>query len=154
MSTSLRPRESQHARPPPSPTPGVYPNPSPSSQWGHPAISSSVIPFSSCPQSLPASGSFPMSHPLVLLVTKTPRMASNSAVWALTLREMWKHEKRDIAVRVIQEWLRIIPRNLSWFAGNLCTLWETHLIWSHFHCFFRFFTDALKPQTVVKAGLL
>ena len=63
MSDSLRLHESQHARPPcPSPTPGVYPNSCPSSQWCHPAISSSVVPFSSCPQSLPASGSFPMSQ--------------------------------------------------------------------------------------------
>ena len=55
--------ESQQARPPcPSPTPGVYSNSCPSSQWCHPAISSSVVPFSSCPQSLPASGSFPMSQ--------------------------------------------------------------------------------------------
>ena len=46
----------------PSPTPGVYPNPCPSSWWCHPAISSSLVPFSSCPQSLPASGSFPMSQ--------------------------------------------------------------------------------------------
>ena len=63
VSDSLRPHESQHARPPsPSPTPGVHPNSCASSQWCHPAISSSVIPFSSCPQSLPASGSFPMSQ--------------------------------------------------------------------------------------------
>ena len=62
MSDSLRPHESQQARPPClSPTPRVYPNQFPSSQWYHPAISSSVVPFSSCPQSLPASGSFPMS---------------------------------------------------------------------------------------------
>ena len=61
VSDSLQPHESQHARPPcPSPTPGVYSNSCPSSQWCHPAISASVIPFSSCPQSLPASGSFPM----------------------------------------------------------------------------------------------
>ena len=60
---SLRPRELQHARPPcPSPTPGVYSNSCPSSQRCHPAISSSVIPFSFCPQSLQASGSFPMSQ--------------------------------------------------------------------------------------------
>ena len=60
---SLKPYESQHARPPcPSPTPGVYSNSCPSSRWWHPAISSSVVPFSSCPQSLPASGSFPMSQ--------------------------------------------------------------------------------------------
>ena len=53
MSNSLRPHELQHARPPcPSPTPGVHPNSCPSSRWCHPTISSSVIPFSSCPQSL------------------------------------------------------------------------------------------------------
>jgi len=60
---SLRPHELQHTRPPcPSPTPRVHSNSRPSSRWCHPAISSSVIPFSSCPQSLPASGSFPMSQ--------------------------------------------------------------------------------------------
>ena len=63
VSHSLWPRESQQARPPcPSPTPRVYSNSCPSSRWCHPAISSTVIPFSSCPQSLPASGSFPMSQ--------------------------------------------------------------------------------------------
>ena len=60
---SLRPHESQHTRPPcPSPTPRVYSNSCPSSRWCHPAISSVVVPFSSCPQSLPASGSFPVSQ--------------------------------------------------------------------------------------------
>ena len=60
---TLQSHELQHTRPPcPSPTPRVYPNPCPSSWWCRPAISSSVIPFSSCPQSLPASGSFPMSQ--------------------------------------------------------------------------------------------
>ena len=63
VSDSLWPHEPQHTRPPcPSPTPGVYPNPCPLSRWCHPTISSSVIPFSSCPQSFPASGSFPMSQ--------------------------------------------------------------------------------------------
>ena len=63
MSESLRPHELQHSRPPcPSPTPRVHSNSSPSSRWCHPAISSSVIPFSSCPQPLPASESFPMSQ--------------------------------------------------------------------------------------------
>ena len=63
VSDSLRPHESQHTRPPcPSPTPRVYPNSCPSTQWCHPAISSSVVPFSSCPQSLSASESFPMSQ--------------------------------------------------------------------------------------------
>ena len=63
VSDSLRPHELQHARPPcPSPTPGVHPDPCPLSRWCHPAISSSVIPFSFCPQTLPALGSFPMSQ--------------------------------------------------------------------------------------------
>ena len=63
VSDSLWPHESQHARPPcPSPSPGVHSNSRPLSQWCHPAISSSVIPFSSCPQSLSASESFPMSQ--------------------------------------------------------------------------------------------
>ena len=60
---TLRTHELQHARPPcPSPTPGVHLNPRPSSQWWHPAISSSVDPLSSCPQSFPASGSLQMSQ--------------------------------------------------------------------------------------------
>ena len=63
VSDSLQPHESQHTRPPwPSPSPGVYPNSRPSSRWCHPAISSSVVPFSSCPQSLSASGSSSMNQ--------------------------------------------------------------------------------------------
>ena len=63
VSSSLQPHELQHARPPcPSPTPRVHPNSCASSPWCHPAISSSVVPFFSCHQSLPASGSFPMSQ--------------------------------------------------------------------------------------------
>ena len=61
VSDSSQPHESQHARPPcPSPTPGVHSESHPSSWWCYPAISSSVVPFSSCPQSLPASKSSPM----------------------------------------------------------------------------------------------
>ena len=63
MSSSFWPREPQHARPPcPSATARVHPNPCPSSQWCHPTMSSSVVPFFSCPQSFPASGPFQMSH--------------------------------------------------------------------------------------------
>ena len=63
VSDSLRPHELQHARPPcPLPTPGVHSNSCPLSRWCHPAISSSVVPSSTCPQSFPASGSFPMSQ--------------------------------------------------------------------------------------------
>ena len=63
VSDSLRPHESQHARPPcPSSSTGVHSDSCPSNQWCHPAISSSVVPFSSCPQSFPASDYFPMSQ--------------------------------------------------------------------------------------------
>ena len=63
VSDSLQPQESQHARPPcPSPTPRVHSDSCPSSQWCHPAISSSAVPFCSCPQSIPASESFPGSQ--------------------------------------------------------------------------------------------
>ena len=63
VSNSLQPHESQHTRPPcPSPTPGVHSDSRPSSQWCHPAISSSVVLFSSCPQSFPTSESFPMTQ--------------------------------------------------------------------------------------------
>ena len=63
VTNSLWPHEQQHTRPPcPSPTPGIHPNPCPLSQWCHPTILSSVVPFSSCPQSFPASGSFQISQ--------------------------------------------------------------------------------------------
>ena len=77
VSDSVRPHESQHTRPPcPTPTPGVHSNSRPLSPWCHPAISSSVIPFSSCPQSFPSSGSFPMSQ---LFALGQPNM-SNSLI--------------------------------------------------------------------------
>ena len=71
VSDSLRPHESQHARPPcPSPTPGVHSNSCPSSRRCHPAISSSAVPFSSRPQSLPASGSLGSPKANEITVTK------------------------------------------------------------------------------------
>ena len=74
MSDSLQPHESQHTRPPcPSPTPGVYSNSCPLSRWCHPTISFSIIPFSSCLQTFPASGSFQMSQFLLLLLLKLYR---------------------------------------------------------------------------------
>ena len=83
MSNSLRPHESQHARPPcPSPTPGVHSNLRPSSQWCHPAISSSVIPFSSFPQSFPASASFPMSQ---LFAWGGQSIAVSALTWVLPM---------------------------------------------------------------------
>ena len=83
VSDSLWPHEPQHARPPcPSPTPGVYQYPSPSSQWCHPTISSSVIPFSSCPQSFPVSGSFQMSQ---LFTSGGQSIGFSASAWVLPM---------------------------------------------------------------------
>ena len=88
MSDSLRPHESQHARSPcPSPTPGVHPNSRASSRWCHPAISSSVIPFSSCPQSHPALESFQW-------VNSSHEVAKDLAPYSSTLawKILWMEE--------------------------------------------------------------
>ena len=83
MSDSLGPHESQHASPPcPSPTPGVHSDPCPLSQWCHPAISSSVVPFSSCPQSLPASESFPMSQLFIGVSALASFLPKNTQGWS------------------------------------------------------------------------
>ena len=87
VSDSLWPHESQHARPPcPSPTPGVHPDSRPSSQWSHLAISSSVVPFSSCSQSLPASESFP--HSFLLL-----KISHLSIHYSWILQYLWSSIK-------------------------------------------------------------
>ena len=90
LSVSLQPHESQHARPPcPSQTPGVYSDSCPSSRWCHSAISTSVIPFSSCPQSFPALGSFPMSQLFawgglsIGVSASTSVHTMNTQVWSL-----------------------------------------------------------------------
>ena len=81
ISNSLWPHKLQHTRPScPSPTPGVHPNPCPLSQWCHPTISSSVVPFSSCPQSFPASGSFQKSQLFVSGGQTTGVSASTSVL--------------------------------------------------------------------------
>ena len=87
MSDSLRPHESQQARPPcPLPTPVVHSNSCPSSRWCHPAISSSVLPFSSCPQSLPASGSFPMSQ-LFTWVDQSIGVSASASVLPVNIQD-------------------------------------------------------------------
>ena len=81
MSDSLWPYELQHTRPPcPSPTPWVRPHPCPSSWWCHPTISSSVVPFSSCPQSFPASRSFQMSQ---LFASGGQSIGVSASTWVL-----------------------------------------------------------------------
>ena len=88
MSDSLRPHEPQHSRPPcPSPTPGVYSNSCPSSWWCHPAISSSVVPFSSCSQSLPASGSFPMNQ-LFTWVGQSTGVSASASVRPMNTQDL------------------------------------------------------------------
>ena len=83
VSDSLRPHESQHARPPcPSPTPGVHSNSCPSSWWCHPSISSSVLPFSSRLQSFPATGSFPVSW---LFTSGSQRIGASASASALPM---------------------------------------------------------------------
>ena len=86
---TLRPHESQHARPPcPSPTPWVYPNSYPLSWWCHRTISSSVIPFSSCPQYFPASGSFQMiqlftsGEQNIIISASTSLLPMNAQDWS------------------------------------------------------------------------
>ena len=83
-SDSLRPHELQHTRPPcPSPTPRVHSNSCPSSWWCHPSISSSVVPFSSCPQSFPTSESFPMSQ---LFTSEVQRTGASAAVLPMSIQ--------------------------------------------------------------------
>ena len=84
---TLQPHEPQHTRPPcPSPTPGVHPNSYPLSQWCHPTISSSVIPFSSYPQSLPASGSFQMNQ-LFALGVQSIRLSASTSVLPMNTQD-------------------------------------------------------------------
>ena len=98
MYDSLRPHEQQHAKPPcPSPTPAVYSNSRPLSWWCHPTISSSVVPFSSCLQSFPASGSFQMSHLFtsggqsigVSASTSVLRWYTDTYIWNLERWHWW-----------------------------------------------------------------
>ena len=96
MSTSLWPHEPQHARPPcPSPTPGVFPNSCPLSRWYHLTISSSVVPFYSCLQSLPISGSFQMSQLFasggqnIGVSASTSVLAMNTQNWFPSERTGW-----------------------------------------------------------------
>ena len=107
MSDSLRPHESQHTGPPcPSPTPGVHPDSRPLSQWCHPAISSSVVPFSPCPQSLPASKSFPMSQ---LFAWGGQSIGVSALASVLNSKANWKLE----AVVYMDTCVSLLPSSLS-----------------------------------------
>ena len=95
---TLQPHESQHTRSPcPSPAPKVYSNSCSSSRWCHPTISSSVVPFSSCPQSLPASGSFPMSQLFISGGQSTGVSASASVLPMNTYSALTRNERNTRA---------------------------------------------------------
>ena len=120
VSDSLRPYESQHTRPPcPSLTPGVHSNSHPSSRWCHPAISSSVVPFSSCPQSLPASESFPMSQ----LFTWDGQSTGVSALASFLPKNI-----QDWSPLEWTGWISLQPKGLSRVFPN--TIDEKHQFFS------------------------
>ena len=110
VSDSLWPHEPQHTRPPcPSPTPGVHPNPCPLSQWCHPTISSSVIPFSSCPQYFPASGYFQMSQIFSSGGQSTGVSASTSVI---------PMNNQDWSPLGLTGWISLQAKGLSRFFSN------------------------------------
>ena len=136
MSDSLQPHEPQHARPPcPSPTPGVYPNPCPLSRWCHlsshlilcrphwvgdaiyPAISSSVVPFSSCPQSFPASGSFQMTQ---LFASGGQSIGVSSSTSVLPMNT------QDWSPLGWTGWISLQPKGLSRVFSNTYDLNQIH----------------------------
>ena len=125
MSNSLWPHEPQHARSPcPSPTPRVHPNPCPLSQWCHPTISSSVIPFSSCPKSFPGSRSFQRS-PLFASGGQSIGVSASTSVLAMNTQDwpplgrgiiwlVWERKRRERGRKnrgkgatLASQWLRL-----------------------------------------------
>ena len=126
MSNSLPSHESQHARPPcPSPTPRVYPNSCPSSRWCHPAISSSVVPFSSCPLSLPALGSFPMSQ-LFTWGGQSIRVSASASVLPMNTQ--------DWSPLVWTGWISLQSKGLSRVFSNTTVQKHQILALSFLHC--------------------
>ena len=141
MSDSLRPHESQHARPPcPSPTPGVHSNSCPSSRWCLPAISSSVVPFSSCPQSLPASESFPMGQLFTLLAYWVQHFYSGQRIGVSASASVVPKNTQDWSPLGWTGWTSLQSKGLSrvfsnttaqkyQFFGTQLSLWSN----SHIH---------------------
>ena len=110
MSDSLQPHRLQHTRPPcPSPTPGVYSNPCPSSRWCHPTISSSVVPFSSYAPSFPASGSFLMSR-LFTSGGQSTGVSASASVLPMNIQDWFPLGHSDILIKT-ENW-----------AGTYCGL--------------------------------
>ena len=124
-SDSLRPHESQHARPPcPSPTPGVHSNSCPSSRWCHPAISSSVVPFASCLLSSPASGSFTMSW---LFTSGGQSFGASAAVLPISIQGWFSLELTDWSPCCPRRVLSSTTIQKHQFFGAQPFLWSTNL---------------------------
>ena len=135
VSDSLRPHESQHTRRPcPSPTPGVHSHSCPLSPWCHPAISSSVVPFSSCPQSLPASESFPMSQ----LFTWGGQSTGVSSLWPL-ISHFSLSNKSLSEVFLLAEKVTVVTIP-EWPNSELVSFYFCLLFSFFFSCLFFFFT--------------
>ena len=110
VSDSLQPHEPQHARHPcPSPIPGAHPNPCPLSRWCHPTISSSVVPFSSCSQSFPASGSFQMSQ-LFTSGGQSIGVSASASVLPMNTQDWSPLEWTG--------WISLQSKGLSWVFSN------------------------------------
>ena len=155
VSDSLQPYESQHARPPcPSPTPGVHSDSRPSSQWYHPTVSSFVAPFSSCPQSFPASGSFPMSQLFISGGQRIGALASASVLpmniqgWFPlgltglisllsegTLKGFLQHCISKASVLWHSAFFMVQLWHLYMTTGKTITLTETDFFWQSDNCF-------------------
>ena len=126
LSDSLRPHESQHSRPPcPSQTPGVYSNSCPLSRWCHPAISSSVVPFSSCLQSFPASGSFPVSQ---LFASGGQSFSFSSSPSHVSLITNALTGTSPTSQPLIHPWQRHFPPREQCLDAHLCILASIKLL--------------------------
>ena len=142
-SDSLRPHELQHARPPcPSPTPRVHPNSCPLSRWCHPTILYSVVPFSSCLQSFPASGSFPMSQLFtsggqsIGISASTSVLPTNTQDWSPLGWTGWTSNAEEAEVEQfcedLQDLLELTPRKCSFhYRGLECKSRQSRNTWSN-----------------------
>ena len=114
MSDYLWPHELQYTRLPcPSPTPGVHPNPCPSSQWCHPTISSSVVPFSSCLQSFPASGSFHMSQ-FLTSGGQSIRVSASVSVLPMNIQDWFPSGLTGLVSLQSKGLSRVFSKNIVW----------------------------------------
>ena len=138
---SLWPQELQHARPPcPSPTPGVHSNPCPSSRWCHPIISSSVVPFSSCPQSFPASESSPMSQ-LFTSGGQNSGVSASTSVLPMNTQNNYTSIKKSVLSRKDLASTRLLGYHQSGITGKFHKNLQVYLVLLHFT--FSYFSDTV-----------